>query len=256
VSQFATNGQVGKIIMSFDSDASDGSPTTKQQMEDQFPHCDSMPSENLRLSIPKSMLKGKMNDAHYVRPAGLPGQADIKTYDVGNFFIASQGILNNATVGELHVRYRCHLSIPILGGTILAAPTNNSVAVFTSAVGEAINTGIATVVQMSTANFNGLSAINTAGSIVLPVGNYLIDGNVQLNAATNITIFTLTSNKNAIMIAGNTTVFGAAAVATSLVLPIDPFFYQSNGTDVLTISTTATFAGAGTQGGSLRIVAI
>lgn len=184
VSQFATNGQVGKVIMSFDSDASDGAPTTKQAMEDQEPHCDCMPSENMRLRIPPKMMKGNMVDAHYIRPAGVPGSADIKTYDVGNFQIATQGILTNVAIGELHVRYRCRLSIPILGTTALAAPINNSVSIFNSSGDEALTKSVAKTMALATATQNGLAITNTAGSLQPAVGNYLVEGFVNVKDTT------------------------------------------------------------------------
>jgi len=197
-----------------------------------------------------------MNDAHYVRPAGLPGAADIKTYDVGNFFIASQGILNNVAVGELHVRYRCRLSIPILGGTVLAAPTNNSVSVFQSTGTEAITSTVAAVLALATATTNGLTVVNTAGSLVLPVGNYLVDANIQVNAATALNVVSISLLKNAVAFASSAFAIPLVAACTATTLPTDSVFYQSNGTDALTLSITSTFTGAGTATGYLRIVAV
>ena len=256
VSQFATDGQVGKVIMSFDSDASDGSPTTKQAMEDQEPHCDCMPSENMTLRIPPKMMKGNMVDAHYVRPAGVPGSADIKTYDVGNFQIATQGILNNVAIGELHVRYRCRLSIPILGTTTLSAPTNNSVASFVSSASEAITSGINYSIKLANALTNGIGASNINGGFRLPVGNYLIDANFQEIVTTNMTAMNIYLRNNGVIIQTNTFVIGSAAVCTANTLAADPIFYQSNGTDVLDLQVNSTFTGTGGVTGSIRFVAI
>ena len=256
VSQFATNGTTGKVIMAFDSDAADGAPTNKQTMEDQEPHADCMPSENLSLSIPKKMLKGGMIDAHYIRTGGLPGSTDIKTYDVGNFFIATQGTAANGAIGELHVRYRCRLSIPILGTTVLSAPTNNSVASFVSSASEAITSGVDYTVKLANSQTNGIGAVNTNGSIVLPVGNYLVDANFQEIVTTNMTAMNVYLRKNGIIIQTNTFVIGAAAVCTANTLAADPIFFQSNGTDTLELLVNSTFTGTGGVLGSLRIVAI
>jgi len=43
VSEYATAGQTGKVIMSVDYDAADAPPATKQQQEDTIPHADAMP---------------------------------------------------------------------------------------------------------------------------------------------------------------------------------------------------------------------
>jgi hypothetical protein len=256
VSQFATNGQVGKVIMSFDSDASDGAPTTKQQMEDQEPHADCMPSENLSLSIPRKMMKGSMVDAHYVRPAGLPGAADIKTYDVGNFYIATQGIVNNVSIGELHVRYRCKLSIPILGGTALAAPQNNSVASFSATVAENLTTAVAKTVTAPVVNVNGLGAVNTNGSIVLPVGNYLIDADIRAIYTGLSTVTDLQIQKNGGGVNQTSRLAYTFGTLTTVSLH-STASVSSNGTDAFTIVSTGTFStGTGVVQGDIRIVAI
>jgi hypothetical protein len=78
VSAFATNGQSGKVMLSFDSDASDPLPGTKQQVEDTSPHSDAMPYEECVLVIPQDLLRS-FTDAFFVRPGGLPGGSDIKT---------------------------------------------------------------------------------------------------------------------------------------------------------------------------------
>jgi len=115
VSEFAPNGVTGKVIMSFDADASDAPPTTKQQMEDTVPHSDCMPCENMRLRVPRAMLQ-RLNDAHYVRSGPQPANTDLKTYDVGNLYVACQGTAANTVVGELHVEYALRLRIPVLEG--------------------------------------------------------------------------------------------------------------------------------------------
>lgn len=256
VSQFATLGSAGKVIMSFDSDASDGAPTTKQQQEDQYPHADSMPSENLVLRVPKQMLKA-MNDAHYVRPGGLPGQSDIKTYDVGNFFISTQGLTSTGIVGELHVRYRCRLSIPILGSATLAAPTNNSVSLFANSGPIAMSTGISFVPSVNTPVVNGLTAINNGGIITLAPGNYMIDANVGLVSAGGVfTLMTLNLVKNATVISDSVVVFAGTAGCSQNEMYIAPYFVSMNGTDTISLSSNNAFTGSGTYTGTFRIVAL
>lgn len=134
VSEFATNGVTGKVIMSFDSDASDPAPSTKQQMEDTDPHADCMPCENMRLRIPQNLLK-KLNDAFFVRPAAVPSGGDIKTYDIGTLNVACQGTAANTAVGELHVEYALRLRVPVLENRNVLAST------ITNDVGTGIATG-------------------------------------------------------------------------------------------------------------------
>jgi hypothetical protein len=179
-SEFATAATTGKVMLSFDSDASDPPPSSKQQVEDTDPHADGMPCENIQLDIPAQMLR-RMNDGFYIRPAGLPGANDIKTYDVGNLYVSTQGLgANSATVGELHVRYRVRVFFPILENQA-GAPANNSVAFFQTTTTEPITTATPTILLLATSTTNGLGVVNTAGSLALPVGNYLVDCGVVVN---------------------------------------------------------------------------
>jgi hypothetical protein len=260
VSEYNTAGTAGKIMLSFDTNASDGAPTTKQQVEDTDPHADCMPSENMRLVIPKSMLK-TFRDAFFIRPAGLPGAADIKTYDIGNLYVSTQGVPANVEIGELHVKYRVKLMIPVLEVS-LAAPANNSVALFQSTGTEAVITTTKTAFLMATQTNNGLGVVNTAGSFVLAIGNYLIDFSGLLNSAGGvITKFAISGEKNGVQFAIQSWETGQPATAgvSTQALSLDPWFVSSNGTDAFVFYSTAATVfsgGAGVMTGTLRIVAM
>jgi hypothetical protein len=157
VSEYAANGQTGKVIMSFDTDASDPAPANKQAMEDTDPHCDCMPSENMRLVVPQAMLK-QFKDAMYVRPGAQPANTDIKTYDLGNLFVACQGTAANTAVGELHVEYRLRLMIPVLEAAAAFVP---------SAVSLAISQGVGTMTATNPTVANPLAGGVAAGGIVI-----------------------------------------------------------------------------------------
>lgn len=177
VSEFNTAGSAGKIIMSVDYDAADAPPTTKQQMEDTYQHRDCMPSENVGMPLDRKDLKtlaANGTSARYVRPGGLPGAADIRLYDIGNLFIATQGIPANVNIGELHVRYRVKFSVPVLEST-LAAPRNNSVSWYETESAETFTNGIAATVQGMTMQSNGLGITDATGEFTLSAGNYLVD---------------------------------------------------------------------------------
>jgi len=174
VSAFATNGQSGKIMLSCDYDASDAPPTSKQMVEDTHPHEDAMPYNEVRLRLePQEMYDS--SDAKYVRPGGLPGSTDIKTYDCGNLYVSTDGNANTTVIGELRVRYAVEFDVPILE-TTASAPTNNQVAFFQSSAPEALVNTTPKALALATTSANGILAVNTTGSIVLPAGNYLVDG--------------------------------------------------------------------------------
>jgi hypothetical protein len=124
VSQFATNGQAGKVMLSCDYDASDSAPTSKQQVEDTWPHIDCMPYQDCSLRLNRSEMRNSIA-MKYVRPGAQPANTDIKTFDVGNLFVSTYGNTNTSVLGELRIRYRVRLEVPVLeaasGQTTLAA---------------------------------------------------------------------------------------------------------------------------------------
>ncbi len=243
VSEFAAAGSAGKVIFSVDFDASDAPPTSKQQMEDTVPHADSMPSENLSLVLPVSQMHGPSVISKYVRAGGLPGNADIKTYDVGNLHVATQGITSNVEVGELRVRYSCTFSVPVLDSTN-AAPANNQVTQYQSQT-DVLTTATPHTLVWGTVDTNGLQAVNTTGSIVLPAGNYIVWTTVNFEASgANLTDVNIIIQKNSVAMKTNPPQWTPAA-GTTVISYSDQTYFSSNGTDTLKVVVSQTF-GAGT----------
>jgi len=252
VSEFATNGTTGKVIMSVDFDASDAAPSSKTQMEDSDPRVDFMPSENGRMPLRSADLHS-LYPTLYVRPGGLPGSSDIKTYDAGNLNVATQGNQDTTEIGELRVRYRVRLSVPVLDSEV-SIPKNNSVAFFKT-LSAGLTTGVAYTLTWSQESANGIGAVNTAGSIVLPAGNYLVDVNASYAALGSATNFSLTVAKNAVTVDTSLLTFSAATITYADCANTQ--FITSNGSDAFTFVATATFSSSTTSvSGFLRIVAI
>jgi len=263
VSSFATAGTTGKVVMSFDYDAADSPPTSKAQMLDTEPHADGMPNEDFGLSMNPADLDGR-TDMHYVRLAGLPGGADIRLYDVGNLNVATQGIASNATeLGELHVRYAVVFEVPILSSDQKAAPANNQVSWFQSTSAQTNLTGVTTTQLVATASTNGLAVVNTAGSMVPPAGNYLVDftGQAEDTAAEAFAVIMDLKKNNVSVYAATTTrptfSYSASLGALEVVSLSGSVFVTANGTDAFTLVVTETgAAGALTFGGSVRWTAV
>jgi len=259
VSGFATEGQSGKVIMMVDYDASDPAPTTKQEMEDTDPHVDGMPYEDITLALdPYDMFTD--SDAKYVRIAGLPGGSDIKTYDAGNVVVMTLNNGGTNAVGELHVRYKVTFRVPVLEATKSAAPANNQVTALSDNAYEPYTTTVTALAPLATVGTNGLVAVNTAGSILLPAGNYLVDWDVdgkdtsaeafevsaQLNNVTASTTIGVPANTGPILVAaaGQITIGGTS-------------FVSLNGSTAIGLEVTLTgVAGTLTARSSMRIVAI
>lgn len=244
VSQFASLGTTGKVILSFDYDASDAPPTSKQQMEDTDPSADGMPYEMICLKMrPRDLHKN--SDAKYVRPGGLPGGSDIKTYDCGILNIATSGIeANSGTLGELWVKYNCQLTVPVLEPTN-SAPINRSTSQLISSAGESLTNGLPhTILFADTSSTygyaNGLGLVNTNGSIVLSPGNYVVTPSLYFQGTGNSTYYELLIEKNGSSISfpltqGNPSGTYYATMSSTA-------FISCNGTDVITINVISGFS--------------
>jgi len=182
VSEFATNGQAGKVMLSADYDASDSAPATKQQVEDTVPHIDGMPcTPQINLRLDCSQMANQ--DSKYVRPGAQPANTDIKTYDAGNFYISTYGCTNTSVVGELRVRYRCRLMVPVLENPVggAAGLPGSSFLITSNPAGEAAAATTVYVAQFASATApvlvsNSIGAVvASSGLITLLAGSYLID---------------------------------------------------------------------------------
>jgi len=218
VSEFATNGQTGKVIMSFDSDATDPPPTTKQQMEDTDPHVDALPSENMTLVVPASMLHGS-TDALYVRSGALPANTDIKTYDVGNLNVATTGITSNVAVGELHVRYVCVLSVPVLEG-VGASNAMGAMITTTGTTASPLLAGVATGAitisqSLTTVTFTGLAVGSEYGVIYSASGGVASSNTAAWSAWSGATLKTNLTYASATGGIAFVTITATAAIASA-----------------------------------------
>jgi hypothetical protein len=258
VTEFSTSG-VGSLVMGFDSDASDPPPNDLTHALNCTPRSFNLPCKNIVLDIPQNYLN-RLNDGFYVRPGNLPGQSDIKDYDCGIVNISTTSNAGTGALGILAVEYVCEFFIPILE-PVQKAPANNSVAVFQSSNAEAMATTTnSKILALATQSFNGIGAANTAGAIVLPAGNYLVDVVVTVNDSTNndaidfevdvqnggVSVFVVLPLNNT----------GNGYVSSNGTLTVSTFL-QSNGVAAITIPVTGTYAaGTATMWGYARITAI
>lgn len=253
VTQYSANG-IGKVIMSIDYDAADPPPANKQQMEDTNPHCDAMPYQSLNLKTDcRKMFT--MTDAKFVRPGGVPGQSDVKTYDAGNLYVATQGQAANTIVGELRVKYKVELMTPVLEN-LVGIPANNSVSAFQTSTPQALTTTVSANLLAPTIMTNGLQIVNTAGAFVIPPGNYIADFAAEFVGSTNnITSCQIVTQKNNVSVSVGTPTF--QGTVTQGITLNQNLFLTSNGTDVYTFVATAVF-GSGTAAvyGQIRFTAI
>jgi hypothetical protein len=131
----------GNVMMTFDFDAADEAPTSKQRLMSYMNAMQTAVYSPCSLDAAKVNLK-KFAAERFTRPDTIPVNKDIKTYDVANLYIATSGG-NGATVGSLYVDYEVQFSTPHTPGyapwyssavfnsttCALASPLQGSVAV-------------------------------------------------------------------------------------------------------------------------------
>jgi hypothetical protein len=253
VSGFATQGQSGKVILSFDYNAANPAPTSKQQVE-LMHKADGMPYEDI--CLPLDPLSVNRSDAKYIRTGATPAGADVKTYDGGNLWVSTYGQTNGNVVGELRCRYKFPVFKPtLLNGVSGADP---SVALFQSTTPEASGaTTVAKNLVLATASANGLGAVNTAGSIVPPSGRYLIDVTNVATATNSMTLSVLNILKNGVSLFQTAPQVSDSTTDISLFLAGMLFASFNGTTDTLTVAVTNTYSvGTVTNSGTLRLLAV
>ncbi len=262
VSQFNSQGAAGLVLLSALYDAASAAPTSKTQIEATDPHVICMPNENSCLKLAVQGMH-PVGEPKFVRGAALPGATDVKTYDAGNLFFTTQGMAAGTEVGELHVRYKGLLYDRILDSSGAAAPQNFSVSQLIESTGISPGSTVGQNLPFADTTVahgyaNGLAAVNAAGQITLPAGNYLVDVDAQYVFTGNATTATLDIQKNTANIStngGDSYVFTSGSLTT---LNLHQGLYVTmNGTDYLNVAVQATYStGSVTVKGLARIVAI
>jgi hypothetical protein len=262
VNEYNTNNDgAGEIIIGFDPDASDQAPTTYSQAVNMKPIARGRPCDKIVLVVPQFLLKGQ-NDAHFVRHAGLPGGSDIKTYDVGliNISVVGSGTTGSTVLGNIFFEYELDLVCQQITLNT-QAPVNNQVSFFQSTTAQTVPSGVKTTLLNATASANGLGIVNTAGSFVPPIGNYLVDFTAQCSITsgnTNTILIDFQKNGTSVFNAGNVPELVEPALGAAIVSPISgTCFVSANGTDAFTNTCTWTNAtGSQTVGSVVRWTAV
>jgi len=261
VSEFNAIGTAGTVMLHFDNDAADGPPTSTQQILSTEPHMSNLPCRSMIMEIPKPMLNSRV-DGFFIRPGGLPGQGDIKTYDVGNINVATESVTTNGVAGKLFIQYKVRMFNKVLDSTT-SAPKNNSVSQFYG-VGQGLATNVSETltfsgVTVASGYSNGLQIVNTAGSFVPPSGNYLVSCDVQSETTGNSTEHQVEFKKNGSdVFASNVICFRSFPSGANPEVPLSFAAYiTANGTDAFTIVARQVFStGAGSADATLRWLAV
>jgi hypothetical protein len=159
----------GSILMAVDYDAGDADPLDKRQLMSYAHAVRSAAWQEDTYSCHVADLS-KFVKERYVRKEEEKG--DIKTYDVGNFFIATQGT-PAAEMGELYVSYTVVLRTPQSAGVApSAAPTSPLAAQFHMTVPENVPAVASWLVPYLGVTFNSASILQVGSNFYLPPGDY------------------------------------------------------------------------------------
>lgn len=100
----------GVVVMAIDYDASDAPPASLQQM---LTYKGAVQTNAwkpaINLSAGSDLSKAK---SHYVLTGVAPANTDIKTYDIGNFYLAVNSIASSGAIGQLFVDYDITFETP------------------------------------------------------------------------------------------------------------------------------------------------
>jgi hypothetical protein len=180
----------------------------------------------------------------YVKPsANVFG--DIKTFDCGNLHVFTNNELSNATIGKLFVHYEVELYTPFNGPFYSTQPSQ--VSLFRSSISTSYTTGIETLVNFDTVQYNPLAIVVASGAqFTPPPGVYKVTVNVTVQDAINenLSVVLRLKQDNALLWTGDET--QADSATTTSVLPMVSLSWSNifavNGANVITATVVCTGA--------------
>jgi hypothetical protein len=163
-----TTALAGKVMLAFSPDAADPLPLGKQEMLEYGIKGKSAVWQEFTMPIPMVEASGSRR---YIRSGTLAANLDIKTYDFGVLFVASQGVASaSANIGELYVEYEIELITPVVAALAQAQARSVTVTALT-VIAEATPFGTTSTI------LGGLDVVPSPTGIALQfnrVGNYLV----------------------------------------------------------------------------------
>jgi len=119
----ASTATAGRVMMAIDYDALDVAPANKIGIMSYHDASSCAAWEMSRFIADKKDLE-KFGKQRYVRFGAQPANSDLKTYDVGAFYIATQGMGGTTAVGELYVSYDVEFMTPQLQAALALGPNS------------------------------------------------------------------------------------------------------------------------------------
>lgn len=238
----SATSEVGSVILSPDYDAADVSPTTEAQMTAYQDTVEDAPwKDQVCVLDPQAMHpSGPRKFLRTGRPYG-----DIKTYDVANLFVGTNGASTN-NIGKLWVEYDCEFFVPQLGAAQASGPEGTSL--FARAASQTFTTATPAAQDFDAPTFDPLGiGADAAGVFTPPAGSYLVNYNAAFtDSANEIMVVLIQLQKNGVTLAGGTEqVYSPSSASGPSAHVSASTVFTANGTDTFQVLVTLTGA-AGT----------
>jgi hypothetical protein len=230
VTRSATS-QVGTIILAPNYDASDPAPTLESQLGNYADSVEDTEWKDIECPFdPESM--HPMGPRKFIRTGAVPG--DIKTYDVANFYLSTDGATTNV-IGKLYVEYDVEFFDRIVVPSAAGAEITS---LFLRNTSQTLSTGVATTVVFNSTQSNPLGIVNTTGSFVPPAGAYLVRAMLNMQDSSSETFSVLLDiDKNGSGVVGSEATCAATGTVEQLHVAAESIIV-CNGTDAITIVAT------------------
>lgn len=187
----------GSVMMAVDFDAADAAPTSKVQMMTYEYAVRSSTWEECEY-LAHTLNLEKFGVQRYTRGGNLASNLDIKTYDVGNLFVATSGQADSTTViGEIYVEYTVEFYTPQSNPAAVILANSAKIA-----SGGSVSKGAP--FGTSPTVYGGLPVTISSGNTMTfdQIGQYLIE--IQLVGTTVTATFpTLTDVQNIVSTVGS-----------------------------------------------------
>jgi len=255
----STNTALGQVIMATDYDSADTPFSSKQQMENTEFGVSCKPSCNMIHAIECAKKLTSVSE-QYIRAYGNPSNTDIRLYDLGRFYIATNGCQGtNVNLGELWVSYDVTFIktieqpplylAPMAGYNLVSPDVSHPLGISQSSLYEPANPGGGSFPDQIGLTFVGNSIQLPSSLEVGSVYNlfYELVGNSTASVAAPVVTFT-----HGLSSVGNTIAYPASGTATSAVLYyLTVFVYSGGGTEAAppTIDFTPGVVPTGSTGG-------
>lgn len=202
----------GTVMLAVDFDAQDVEPSNKTALLSYSNAVRTQPWADVTYTC--NVSDAQIFKDRYIRTAAV-ASSDIKTFDIGNFFIATQGCADTSVLGELHVSYDLEFRTPQLDLGVFASSGSNA-STGSTGITTALILGTVPVLNLAGSGMN-ISYNTTTGAITCnQVGTYLMTLSINATSiAAALASSTGTGGSSGVLI-GQAGTSGAASFSFSL----------------------------------------